>query len=153
MKKNTVMFKYFLVISIALFSCQPMVNIEQSKQEILDADQEFSNYSVTNGMNEAFYAFADDSAVILRKNSYPIVGKEQIQKLFSKRNDSLFTLSWQPSFVDVANSGDLGYTYGIYKLKTADTIMQGTYVSIWKKGADSKWKYVFDSGNQGLGKN
>jgi len=46
----------------------------------------------------------------------------------------------------------LGYTYGIYQFTTPDTITKGTYVSIWKKGADEKWKYVFDSGNQGLGK-
>ena len=28
---------------------------------------------------------------------------------------------------------------------------EGTYVTIWKKDADGNWKFVLDTGNQGLG--
>jgi ketosteroid isomerase-like protein len=29
---------------------------------------------------------------------------------------------------------------------------EGTYVTIWKKGQNGNWKFVLDTGNQGLGK-
>ena len=32
-----------------------------------------------------------------------------------------------------------------------DSIEQGTYVSIWKKDKIGAWKFVLDSGNQGIG--
>ena len=142
---------YLFLIGISVVSCNSTVDMEKCRQEIIKADQEFSDYSIKNGVREAFYAFAHDSAVILRENSYPIVGREKIKNLFPEGNKPGYTLSWNPSYAKVAKSGDLGYTYGIYKYSTPDTIMKGTYVSIWKKGPDSKWKYVFDSGNQGLG--
>lgn len=142
---------YLFLIGSCIIACNPRTDLKASKQAILQTDEEFSAYSVKYGMKKAFYVFAHDSAVILRENSYPIMGKEAIKKRFSSANDSVFSLSWKPSFADVAQSGDLGYTYGIYHYTSKDTLMKGTYVSIWKKGADGKWKYVFDSGNQGLG--
>ncbi|WP_321308767.1 DUF4440 domain-containing protein [Marinifilum fragile] len=142
---------YLLLIGVSITACNPKVDVEVCKQEILQVDEEFSDFSVKHGMKKAFYVFADDSAVMLRENSYPIMGKEAIKQLFSNTNDSGFSLSWKPSFAEVAHSGDLGYTYGIYHYTTPDTITKGTYVSIWKKGLDGKWKYVLDSGNQGLG--
>lgn len=142
---------YLLIIGVFVLACSSQTDKEVGIREIIKVDHDFSNYSVKNGMNKAFYKFAHDSAVILRDNSYPIVGREKIKELFSARKDSLFTLSWEPSFANVSNSGDMGYTYGIYKLETTDTVLKGTYLSIWKKDADSNWKFVLDTGNQGLG--
>jgi ketosteroid isomerase-like protein len=53
----------------------------------------------------------------------------------------------------VANSGELGFTYGIYAMrpKDKDTVIYGTYTSIWRKQKDGKWKLALDSGNQGIG--
>ena len=34
--------------------------------------------------------------------------------------------------------------------KNKDTIMQGTYVNIWKKQPDGTWKLILDSGNEGI---
>ncbi|NOU59940.1 YybH family protein [Marinifilum caeruleilacunae] len=142
---------FLLLIGILLSACESKADLEKAKQEIMNVDQEFSDYSIQNGVREAFFAFAHDSAVILRENSYPIIGREKIKNLFPEGKTAGVSLSWKPIFADVAKSGELGYTYGIYKYTTPDTIMKGTYVSIWKKGKNQAWKYVFDSGNQGLG--
>ena len=64
-------------------------------------------------------------------------------------NDSAVVLSWEPIGGDVATSGELGYTYGIYELKDSVNVQKGSYVTIWKK-VNGKWKFVLDSGNQGL---
>jgi ketosteroid isomerase-like protein len=67
-------------------------------------------------------------------------------------NDSSVQMTWEPQGGDIAASGELGYTYGIYELRDGgDNVQRGTYVTIWKKQEDGKWKFVLDSGNQGLG--
>ncbi len=62
-------------------------------------------------------------------------------------------MTWKPKGANVAASGDLGYTYGVYEIHTSaqDTVLYGTYVSIWKKQQNGKWKFVLDSGNEGIG--
>jgi ketosteroid isomerase-like protein len=51
----------------------------------------------------------------------------------------------------------MGYTYGIYTVEMDSpegTVVtkEGTYATIWKKDKDGNWKFVLDTGNQGLGK-
>jgi len=93
--------------------------------------------------------------VLLRKNSFPIVGKAIIKEKFFSSSDSGYTLTWKPLYADIAQSGELGYTYGVYEFKAMDPegkpiIGTGTYVSIWKKDQLGNWKFVLDTGNEGL---
>ena len=121
------------------------------QKEIISEDKAFSDMSKKDGMKKAFIQFIDDDGILLRPNHPPIVGADAIDFL-SQSNDSSYTLTWIPSSAGIATSGDLGYTYGIYMLQLSDTTLRGTYVSIWKKQKDGKWKFVLDSGNEGIGK-
>ncbi|MEO5648249.1 MAG: hypothetical protein ABIQ56_07780, partial [Chitinophagaceae bacterium] len=103
-----------------------------------------------SGMKKAFLEYIEDEGILLRPNHMPIIGADAIDFL-SQVNDSSFTLTWEPKGSDVATSADLGFTYGVYKLEQADTVLYGTYVSIWKKQKDGKWKWVLDTGNDGIG--
>lgn len=145
-----------LLFLIIFSGCRGPVNTERVKKELLEFDAAFSRLSVEQGANKAFLAYISDDCVLLRPNKQPIKGKEKILEMFSKK-DNNFTLSWTPLFADVSQSLDLGYTYGIYKTEMyspeGDLLTtEGTYVSIWKKDADGHWKFVLDTGNQGLGK-
>ena len=104
------------------------------------------------GMKKAFLQYISKEGVLLRPGYLPIVGADAIDYL-SQVNDTAFKISWVPTHGEIANSGELGYTYGVYTLATADTTLKGTYVSIWKKQADGEWKFVLDSGNEGVGSN
>ena len=121
------------------------------RNEIMKTDREFSKASASQGMKKAFIEYIDDDGILLRPDHPPIVGANAIEYL-AEQNDSSYILTWEPSSASVAASGDLGYSYGIYNLQLQDTTLQGTYVSIWKKQKDGKWKFVLDSGNGGLGK-
>lgn len=125
------------------------VSKNTSPDEMLQADKAFSDMSRQVGMKKAFLQYIDDEGVLLRPGHKPIMGADAIDFL-SLVNDSAYTLSWKPSGGKIANSGELGYTYGIYELKTKDTTLNGTYVSIWKKESDGSWKYVLNSGNEGI---
>jgi len=122
------------------------------KLNMMDADRAFSKMSEEKGMKNAFLEYIDSNGVLLRPNHLPIVGADAIDYLI-QQNDSTFILKWEPRNGTVAHSGELGYTYGIYALKPTDkdTIIYGTYVSIWKKDSKGNWKYVLDSGNEGIG--
>jgi ketosteroid isomerase-like protein len=120
--------------------------------ELMNTDKAFSSLSEEKGMKAAFIEYIDSNGVLLKPDHLPIAGANAIDYLI-QQNDTAFTLTWQPHNAVVAKSGDIGYTYGIYSFqpKLTDTILYGTYVSIWKKQSDGSWKFVLDSGNEGIG--
>jgi ketosteroid isomerase-like protein len=142
-----------MLASGLLIACKTKtVDVSKDAEEIMRADRAFSALSELKGMKEAFLEYADSSAVLLRPGYFPIVGKDVFEYL-NNQNDSGTLLTWSPENAGMAISGDLGYTYGIYTFKTTDTVMQGTYVTIWQRQADGSWKYLLDAGNEGIGKN
>jgi ketosteroid isomerase-like protein len=124
------------------------------KESIKKTDIEFSDLSKAKGMKEAFLTFVTGDGVLLRPYMMPVVGYDNIKKFLEEGNTD-FVLTWAPLFADVASSLDLGYTYGTYVLTFKDETgnsqtRKGTYITIWKKQADGKWKFVLDTGNPGL---
>jgi ketosteroid isomerase-like protein len=119
---------------------------------LLKTDSDFSKMSEISGMHKAFLSYFADSGVMLRDNGYPLMSKDSLISLFSKGSDSTFALSWKPVYEKIAKSGDLGYTYGLYKrtIKSTGLVSRGTYVTIWEKQKDGKWKFVMDTGTEGL---
>ncbi len=123
-----------------------------AKMELMDADRQFSKLSEQKGMKNAFIEYLDSNGVLLRPGHLPIAGADAVDFLI-QQNDTDYTLTWEPQNGVIAKSGELGYTYGIYALRpsSGDTVIYGTYVSIWKKEKSGSWKYVLDSGNEGIG--
>jgi len=141
--------KYFVLLLFILFifGCmQPKYSVE----ELYKVDLEFSAKSVEVGFNRAFIEFAHPEAVLLKPESMPITGKPAISGIYKNLSAEGIRFTWKPLGGSIAKSGELGYTYGIYTLKTDSTKNEGTYVSIWKKDKHGKWKYILDSGNEGL---
>jgi ketosteroid isomerase-like protein len=125
------------------------------KEEIINADQAFSALSKEMGMKHAFLQYAAQDVVMLRENSFPQKGKNALEERFRTISDTGFVLIWEPLFADVAASGELGYSYGIYTSTSKDaegrpTVEKGTYATVWKKDMNGDWKFVLDTGNEGL---
>lgn len=121
------------------------------KTEMMEADRDFSKMSEAKGMKHAFMQFVDSNGVLLRPNIMPLVGGEAINYI-TQSNDTAYTITWEPNGGSVAKSGELGFTYGLYSLKpkNKDTVYYGTYVSIWKRQRDGKWKFILETGNEGI---
>jgi ketosteroid isomerase-like protein len=152
---NKLLLFAFIFISISsrnFFKKKKVIAGPDEKQKMMDADRAFSKMSVQKGMKTAFLDYIDSNGVLLRPKQLPIVGADAIDYLI-QINDSSYTMQWEPKGGGIAQSGELGYTYGLYALKPSgrDTTLYGTYVSIWKKQADGSWKFVLDSGNEGVG--
>jgi len=140
-----------LFISSCKNNKKPEVDNTELKVEILETDRAFSALSQSKGLRNAFMDFIDNDAVLLRPNSLPLAGGEAMD-LIIRSNDTMSVLTWEPKNVEISKSGDLGYTYGVYSRKRVDedTVYFGTYVTIWKKQPGGKWKFVLQSGNEGV---
>ncbi len=149
--------KYLMLFAVVIFSfgcSQKRIDTEKVCEELKQADRDFSQYSVEHGKNAAFEKFAAEDVTFLSENTYPLVGIDGLKERQSKRPDSTYILTWEPIYARAAESGELGYTYGIWKLVSkADTLKysRGTYVTFWKRNENGEWKYVLDTGHSGLG--
>ncbi len=84
-----------LIFPLVIISCKPQINIQQEKEVMKQADINFSNYSVENGINKAFTKFMHSEVVLLADSSMPFVGYDKVSALF-KGDDSGIQLSWKP---------------------------------------------------------
>ena len=146
--------KYIIPVFLILLasSCNNAGDVTQTENTLLQVDLEFSDHSAAHGFAAAFENYCAEEGVLLRPDRYPIIGKDAIMNTLKAEGNTEITLTWEPLFAKAAASGELGYTYGIYTLDGPEgaTLLQGTYVTIWEK-KDGSWKFVLDTGNQGLG--
>ena len=139
------------LVGIVLNSCTKTST--GTNKTIAETDKYFSSVSAEKGRNAAFLAMFDSAGVMLGSHRPPVEGYKAISKLLLSKNDSSYILTWEPTFSKVANSGELGYTYGFYKLTdraTKKLIGEGTYTTFWQKNAAGEWKAMLDTGNEGL---
>jgi ketosteroid isomerase-like protein len=142
-------FKGIISAFLMLVACQSEEDTNAKKQQVIEADRNFSKMAAEKGIAEAFIYYADEKVIKPSPGKQPIVGKYALMQSY-KDNPPQYSLSWEPMKAEA--SGDLAYTFGGYKLivkNTAgeDTTMYGNYVSIWKRKKDGSWRYVFDAGN------
>lgn len=121
------------------------------KVEMIEADRAFSALSEAKGLRTAFMEFIDSNGVLLRPGTLPLVAGDAMD-FITQSSDSAFVMTWEPCDADLAASGDLGYTYGVYALRLTqpDSVIYGSYVTVWKKQPGGKWKFVLQSGNEGV---
>lgn len=142
-----------LPIPILFFTCNTNTEenkIEKWKSEIIETEKDFSEMVQKYGIPKAFLNYAADDVVLMRNNSL-IIGKESLRESYKnqKQENVEVKLTWEPDFVDVSLSGDLGYTYGKYVYTTTDSTgqvkkVEGVFHSVWKRQPDGKWRFVWD---------
>lgn len=137
---------------VLIFACNTnnknTADKETLKAQIMQAEKDFEKMAAEKGIPEAFSFFADSNAVIHRGNKL-LKGKLEIKEHYEGSNFDNVSVKWTADFVDVASSGDLGYTYGNYTWSFTDstgknTEDKGIFHTVWKKQADGSWKYTWD---------
>jgi ketosteroid isomerase-like protein len=140
-------------ISLLMYSCNARKkdnSLEKWKREIVETEMEFAKMAQNEGIQKAFLTYAADDAVLMRNNIL-IIGKESLKESFDNRKSESgkASLTWEPDFVDVSASGDLGYTYGKYIYSVVDSVGNvqldsGIFHTVWKRQPDGKWRFVWD---------
>jgi ketosteroid isomerase-like protein len=160
MKSRAANIFILLAGALAVFIIYPKINVSVEKNndlknsvdKLIKADKEFSQKSIKDGIASAFIAYADNDVILMRDKQFPIMGIEELKEHYSKIKKGDAKLEWTPVKAEVAESKELGYTFGnwIYTDKDKEgneSKAYGNYVTIWKKQKDKSWKFVLDGGN------
>ncbi|MCF7805928.1 MAG: nuclear transport factor 2 family protein [Candidatus Marinimicrobia bacterium] len=120
-------------------------------KELLKTDRNFSEFSVRHGSADAFRKYLAPDALLLPAGANPIRGRDSIYA--SMEGDTVGVLSWTPREAEVAQSGEMGYTWGeyMYEYPKQDGTAgrsHGKYLNVWKKQSDGTWRVFIDIGNQ-----
>ncbi|MBT8312203.1 MAG: DUF4440 domain-containing protein [Flavobacteriaceae bacterium] len=144
---------FYMILVISILGCkseQTEASFEKWKEEIVDTEHAFAAMAKAEGIPEAFLAYAAEDAVLMRNNNL-VKGKKEMADFFENQSPGggELSLSWEPDFVDVARSGDLGYTYGKFVFSMTDSTgvtreNAGVFHTVWKRQADGSWKFVWD---------
>ncbi|HVP38719.1 MAG TPA: nuclear transport factor 2 family protein [Candidatus Saccharimonadales bacterium] len=114
---------------------------------LVAAEQAFCRLAGEKGIRAAFLAWLADSSIVFRPG--PVNGKAA----FTAAPPRPGVLSWRPRVADIAASGDLGYTTGPWEYRAAKPTDPatgfGTYVTLWRPGANGGWQVVLDLGVEG----
>ena len=117
------------------------VPVAASREALMSRDRDFSQESAKRGSVAAFTKYAADEVRLFRNKHLPFLGKREIATALEASNG---VLTWQPESADASRSGDLGFTYGRYEMKTDGVLTaKGNYMRFWKK-QDGAWRVVVD---------
>lgn len=118
---------------------------EAARQSVLNAEYALSEASASQGFRTALLAHADDSLRLYRHGTFPVVGKASVAKAIKVLGEFI---TWKPLKADAAASGDLGYAYGSYELRTKQSdekpTEHGHYARVWKRDRGGPWRIVFN---------
>ena len=127
-----------VLIACALLVATPALCATPSPAEIEQAERAFAADGLSLGIRDSFLKHMADDAVVFRP------GPVNAKALYEKRPSSKTPrLEWWPQRVVIARSGDLGLSVGPSAIGGK---RGGYYATIWRKGADGSWKWVYDGG-------
>jgi len=137
---------FILLILVCLFAF-PLTASAQGNPDwasLVEAERAFAAASLAKGTRAAFLEFLAEDSILFRPS--PVPGKKWIEE----HPASPILLTWEPTFADVAQSGDLGYTTGPWEIRPRSPqdkpTAYGDFVSVWKRHTDGAWKVVVDLG-------
>jgi len=141
--------RFTILLCFTLIACNKEPDKSQSekwKREIMETENKFSNMASEVGIHNAFIVYAAEDAVLMRNDDL-VMSKKYIDLFYKNKNSK--GLAWTPDFVDVAASGDLGYTYGHYTFSHTDStgkliVNKGIFHTVWKRQSDGNWRFVWD---------
>lgn len=140
--------------AVVVTGCSTRENADVAKEaeRLLQVDREFATASVQHGAADAFRMYLDDDASMFSSGRHPVRGRESIYAIM-KPGDEGYLLEWTPRAAEVAQSGEMGWTWGEYTVKGRgkngeESMSWGKYVNVWRKNTAGEWKVVADIGNE-----
>ena len=133
-----------LTIGVVMAADMPVASPDDGKQQIMNNDEAWLKAVAAKDAKAIAAFYADNGAILAPGIAKGRDAVEAAWKGFLGMKD--FSLTFSPSLVDVAHSGDLAYEIGTYKLGYATDKPvhdKGKYVVVWKKSGED-WKVTAD---------
>lgn len=141
----------FVVVALLLASPATSASAQRRPDALRDmvaTERAFSRMSEQKGTREAFSAFIADDGILFRPRA--VFGKKWMQENPLPPSTTRSLLVWQPVLAGMSRAGDLGYTTGPWRykndIKDAKSSAFGNFMTVWKKQADGKWRFLVDLG-------
>lgn len=113
-------------------------DLAKGREALVAADR-----ALAAGTADAYRARLADGARVLRMGEPLAIGKEAAGKALTVQK----TANWKVDQGGLADSGDLGYTYGTVDMPgegPQGETLTGDYLKIWQKDGAGEWKIVLD---------
>ena len=123
---------------------------DENAKALIAVDKDWSNAAVAKNVDgvASFYA---EGGVAYPPNEPIAVGRAAAREVWGRYfADPTYEISWKTTAAGVVK--DTGWTVGTYQdsFKGADgktVVGKGKHVTVWRKGADGKWKAIHDIWN------
>jgi uncharacterized protein (TIGR02246 family) len=139
-----------LVFVLAGCNATPPDTHDADVKAIKDNEVQWNADWAAKDVDKLMAHYADD-VFFVTAGAPAITTKDALRAAFKGMTaDPALSLKFQASRVEVAKSGDMGYTMGTYTLTVTDPVSKqavndnGSYVTTYRKGADGSWKSVAD---------
>ena len=140
--------KFILSVSVALIPIA-MFAAGADEKAVRDADAAWSKAAAAKDLDKTVSFYADD-AVVLPPNDTAKTTKDGIRALWKGLIDSVTSVSWTATKVEMSKSGEMACLTGTYELTMTDgTKDRGKYCEVWEKKGGA-WKCGTDIWNSDL---
>jgi ketosteroid isomerase-like protein len=112
---------------------------ESATRALAEADRSF-NERLVSGAATAFAERTTAASRLHRPGSRSVVGKDAIAAWIAASSPSMSAVS---TSAEAAQSGEIGYSYGLYEVK-GGTPETGAYLRIWTRDTAGTWFIVAD---------
>lgn len=143
------------VLLALLTGCTPH-DTSADVQALKDNEAQWNKDYEAKDLEKVTGHYADD-AVLIVPGGPPTVGREAIHAALKEMlADPALSLKFQATRVEVARTGDMGWTQGSYTLTVTDPTTKkpihdsGSYVTTYKKQADGSWRARSDIVSSGV---
>jgi ketosteroid isomerase-like protein len=123
----------------------------KASDSLLNADRALAAQSHAIGFVAAYSKAMAPDARKLDSGARTFIGRDAILAQMAKYPPDL-ALDWTPEEAVVAESGELGFTWGYYVATFHDSqgkvvTEHGKYLDVWRRQSDGAWRWIADMGN------
>jgi uncharacterized protein (TIGR02246 family) len=137
-------------LAVMAAGCKPADTHDADVQAIRAVEAQWNQDYAARDVGKLMAHYADDT-VLMAPGMEAVSGKDGIQNVMQRMvADPAMKLQFEATVVDVAKSGELGYTQGRYTMAMTDPATRqvmhdhGSYVTVFRKQADGGWKAISD---------
>ena len=143
-----------LLLIAGFFAAAPVVaaavDKEELKAELIRTEADFCTMARAQGIPAAFAHFIAPDGILFDADPQKHRGADAVAQRYGDTRPG-GVLNWAPSFAEVSDSGDLGYTWGRYEYRGTGPdgqprVATGYFLTIWKRQPDGTWRFVVDQG-------
>jgi len=130
-------------------------NTQPPERVLRDLDTQWAKAAAAKDVEQTI-AYYSAEAIVLPPNATGATTKEAVRNAWKDMLASPgLVITWQPTRVQLAKSGDMGWVSGTYELTMNDASGKpindrGKYLEVWEKQTDGNWKCRADMWNSDL---